>query len=113
MIYSEKGEIMLHYTRRGDISTSTTRSSESSISSLLTYCNWSYSATNHIDMETLKSILKTFNPNYIPYYLRIFNETPYEVISYFLKQHHISKSSIESIYIQLSKLGIRIKYFEL
>ena len=113
MIYSGKGEVMLHYTRRGDISTSTTHTSVNSISSLLTYCNWSYDSTNHIDSETLKSILKTFNPNYIPYYLRIFNETPYEVISYFLKQHHISKSSIESIYIQLSKLGIRIKYFEL
>ena len=101
---------MLQYKRRNttDISISQ-QQNKSNSTPLLTYCNWSYALNYHIDLDTLKEILHSFNQEYIPYYLRIFNETPSRVVKAFLEQYEISKSSLESIYNNLLDSGFKIK----
>jgi len=69
---------MLQYRRRNNINSSK-QQNKSNSTPLLTYCNWSYAPNYHIDLDTLKEILHSFNQEYIPYYLRIFNETPSKV----------------------------------
>jgi len=78
---------------------------------LLTYCNWSYAKEYHINLETLQDILREFNENYIPFYLRIFNETPINVLEAFLNQYHISKATIRSISENLITRGFQVKSF--
>jgi len=101
---------MLQYNRRNrtDISISQ-QQNKSNSTPLLTYCNWSYAPDYHIDLDTLKEILHSFNQEYIPYYLRIFNETPSQVLKAFLEQYEISKSSLESIYNDFLDKGIQVK----
>jgi hypothetical protein len=106
----QKGELMLQYRRRD--STKNTRLEQENqykTSPLLTYCNWSYSSDYHIDLNTLKNILHSFNHEYIPFYLRIFNETPRRVVEAFLEQYQISKSSLESISQSLEADGFKVK----
>jgi hypothetical protein len=101
---------MLQYKRRNSIEKSTPEpSNEPKIAPLLTYCNWSYSSDYHIDLNTLKNILHSFNQEYIPFYLRIFNETPRRVVEAFLEQYQISKSSLESISQSLEADGFKVK----
>jgi len=100
---------MLQYRRRNETDTSTVSYVEESPTPLLTYCNWSYSPDYHIDLTTLQNILRSFNEEYIPYYLRIFNETPSQVLKAFLEQYEISKSSLESIYLNLKDSGVQVK----
>ena len=101
---------MLQYKRRNSIKKSTPQQSNKSIViPLLTYCNWSYSSDYHIDLDTLKNILHSFNQEYIPYYLRIFNETPSRVVEAFLEQYQISKSSLQSISQALEADGFKVK----
>ena len=99
---------MLQYKRRNNKDVSI-ELQESNFSSLLTYCNWSYAPEYHIDLDTLKNILYSFNQEYIPYYLRIFNETPYKVVEAFLEQYNISKKSLEAIYHKLLENGFKVK----
>jgi len=84
---------------------------ESSAMSMLTYCNWSYSPESHIDLGTLKNILRTFNEEYIPFYLRILNETPKQVVEEFLERYKILNSSLQSISNRLRDTGFRVKEF--
>ena len=101
---------MLQYNRRNKIASSISQQQNKSNSSpLLTYCNWSYAPDYHIDLDTLKEILHSFNEEYIPYYLRIFNETPYRVVEAFLEQYEISKSSLQSIFESLESDGFKVK----
>ena len=101
---------MLQYRRRNAIEKSTLAQSNKSMETpLLTYCNWSYSSEYHIDLETLKNILHSFNSEYIPFYLRIFNETPIRVVEAFLEQYQISKSSLEIIVNSLEIDGFKVK----
>jgi len=100
---------MLHYRRRNETKVSTISYVEESPTPLLTYCNWSYAPDYHIDLRTLQNILRSFNEEYIPYYLRIFNETPSQVLQAFLEQYKISKSSLESISNNLLDSGFKIK----
>ena len=100
---------MLQYIRRNEKEVSTASCVEESSTPLLTYCNWSYSPTYHISLDTLQNILCSFNEEYIPYYLRIFNETPRQVVEAFLEQYEISKSSLESISNNLLDNGFKIK----
>jgi hypothetical protein len=101
---------MLHYKRRNAIKISTPQQShEPKIASLLTYCNWSYSSDYHIDLDTLKNILHYFNHEYIPFYLRIFNETPRRVLENFLEQYQISKSSLQTISQSLEADEFKVK----
>ncbi|NOZ90278.1 MAG: hypothetical protein GXO60_03225 [Epsilonproteobacteria bacterium] len=99
---------MLQYKRRNS-KDAFVKSQESNFSPLLTYCNWSYAPDYHIDLETLKEILRSFNQKYIPYYLRIFNETPSKVVKAFLGEYGISKSSLESISNNLLDNGFKVK----
>ena len=99
---------MLQYKRRNSTNNTIHQSSYNS-TTLLTYCNWSYAPDYHIDLDTLKNILNLFDDKYIPYYLRIFNETPYRVVEAFLEQYEISKSSWESIYNDLLDNVIQVK----
>jgi len=104
---------MLQYNRRNKIAPSISQQQNKSNSTpLLTYCNWSYAPDYHIDLDTLKEILHSVNEEYIPYYLRIFNETPYRVVEAFLEQYEISKSSLESIYQDLLNTSIQVKRLE-
>jgi hypothetical protein len=101
---------MLHYNRRNSITALTSHSSDKNLlAPLLTYCNWSYAPDYHIDLDTLKTILHSFNQEYIPFYLRIFNETPSQVVEAFLEQYHISKSSLQSISQSLEADGFKVK----
>jgi hypothetical protein len=101
---------MLQYKRRNttDISISQ-QQNKSNSTPLLTYCNWSYAHEYHIDLDSLKDILHSFNQEYIPYYLRIFNETPSRVVNAFLEQYKISKSSLESIFESFESDGFKVK----
>ena len=100
---------MLQYRRRNTANVSTVNFLEESATPLLTYCNWSYAPDYHIDLTTLQNILRSFNQEYIPYYLRIFNETPYKVVEAFLEQYEISKNSLKIIYQNLLDNELRIK----
>jgi len=101
---------MLQYKRRNSIEKSIPQQSNKAlVTPLLTYCNWSYSSEYHIELETLKNILHSFNHEYIPFYLRIFNETPIRVVEAFLEQYQISKSSLEAISQSLEVDGFKVK----
>jgi len=101
---------MLQYKRRNSIEKSTLQQSNKPlVTPLLTYCNWSYSSEYHIDLNTLQNILRSFNHKYIPFYLRIFNETPSRVVEAFLEQYQISKNSLEFIYNSLIYNGFKVK----
>ena len=101
---------MLQYKRRNSTKFSTSKKINIAPSTpLLTYCNWSYTSDYHIDLNTLKSILNSFNREYIPFYLRIFNETPSRVVEAFLEQYQISKSSLQSISQSLEENGFKVK----
>lgn len=101
---------MLQYKRRNAIKFSTPQQSTKPIvTPLLTYCNWSYSSDYHIDLNTLKNILHSFNQEYIPFYLRIFNETPSRVVETFLEEYQISKTSLQSISQSLEADGFKVK----
>lgn len=101
---------MLQYKRRNSIENLTPKpSTKPLVTPLLTYCNWSYSSDYHIDLNTLKNILHSFNQAYIPFYLRIFNETPRRVVETFLEQYQISKGSLQSIAKSLEADGFKVK----
>jgi len=103
---------MLQYRRRNSKTTLITQDlGEPSALSMLTYCNWSYSPKYHIDLDTLKSILRSFNKEYIPFYLRIFNETPKQVVKEFLEHYNILNSSLQNISKKLKDDGFRVKDF--
>jgi len=101
---------MLQYKRRNSTDVPISQQqNKSNATPLLTYCNWSYAPDYHIDLTTLQNILRYFNEEYIPYYLRIFNETPYRVVEAFLEQYEIFKGSLESIYQELLDNGFKVK----
>ncbi len=101
---------MLQYKRRNSTKVSTSKQVNNPTSTpLLTYCNWSYASEYHIDLNSLKNILYSFNREYIPFYLRIFNETPSRVVESFLEQYQISKSSLESISQSLEENGFKVR----
>jgi hypothetical protein len=102
---------MLHYTRRNKHHSQRLQYESGNIKTvpLLTYCNWSYAPEHHIDLDTLQMILRSFNREYIPFYLRIFNETPSKVLDEFLEQYLIPRNSLQTIYRALKDDGFRIK----
>ena len=103
---------MLQYRRRDSKVKLTQENFENpSAMAMLTYCNWSYSPKSHIDLETLKNILQSFNREYIPFYLRILNETPKELVENFLEQYNILRTSLQGISKELRESGFRVKDF--
>jgi len=103
---------VLQYRRRDSQQTLVSQpQNDITLNPLLTYCNWSYAKEYHIQLETLQDILKNFNENYIPFYLRIFNETPKNILESFLNQHHISKATTQTIYETLIGRNFQLKAF--
>ena len=103
---------MLQYRRRNSkVKLTQNDFGEPSAMAMLTYCNWSYSPKSHIDLETLKTILCSFNKEYIPFYLRILNETPKQLVENFLEQYNILKTSLQNISKELRDNGFRVKDF--
>ncbi|MEA2018634.1 MAG: hypothetical protein U9N59_09310 [Campylobacterota bacterium] len=101
---------MLSYRRRS----STAIASDVNITDvnrfLITYCNWSYASQYHIDESTLVNILTSFNTQYIPFYLRIFNETPLNILTSFIESHNISMQQIQNLHDKLNhRSGLRVK----
>jgi len=82
-----------------------------SVHLLLTYCNWSYPKSSHIDTQTLKHSLNSFQDRYLRYYLRIINETPKGLIYSFMKQEGLDINSLKDIYDTLSSRGFDLREF--
>lgn len=102
---------MLTYRRRGS-SESTTHINVNSNKNIkfLGYCNWSYTKNHHININEAINMLNSFNSIYIPYYIRIFNEMPRDVLYDFIKRNNISYSSIEAVHRNLiERTSFRIK----
>jgi hypothetical protein len=78
---------------------------------LLTYCNWSFDKAYHINLTTLQSILNTYDADYIPFYLRIFNEVPTNVLKSFLSEYTISRSSLKEIHRRLKREEFLVRNF--
>jgi len=76
---------------------------------LLTYCNWSHHRSRHIDVSILRSMLTSFQDNYIHFYLRLINETPRRVVDSFIEQEHLNPHSLENIYEILDYRGFDLK----
>lgn len=109
-ILNIKGVKVLSYKRRNSTTISNTIDDTSANNSLLTYCNWSYASQYHINESTLVSILTSFNTKYIPFYLRIFNETPLNILNIFIKLHNINMQQIKNIHDKLNnRSGLRVK----
>jgi hypothetical protein len=77
---------------------------------ILTYCNWNYRKNNHIDSSELVSILQKFNKTKLPYYVRIFNETPISTIQHFIDNNNISDDDLKNIWSKTVNIsGIRLQ----
>ena len=76
---------------------------------LLTYCNWSHDRSRHISELTLKDMLSRFQDRYIPFYLRIINETPRRVVDSFIEQEHLDSHILEEIYQTLDNRGFDLR----
>ena len=101
---------MLAYRRRNSTTIVQNISNTSTNNSLITYCNWSYASQYHIDENRLVSILNLFDINYVPFYLRIFNETPLDILIEFAESHNISIQQIKTIHNQLNhRDGLRVR----
>ncbi|MEA2050726.1 MAG: hypothetical protein U9O56_08360 [Campylobacterota bacterium] len=101
---------MLSYRRRNSTAIVSDANITNVSKSLITYCNWSYASKYHIDESTLVNILTSFNTQYIPFYLRIFNETPLDILTSFIESHNISMQQIQNLHDKLNhRSGLRVK----
>lgn len=79
----------------------------------LCYCNWSYIKEKHLKEEDALKIFEEFDKIKMPFYVRIFNEMPINVLNNFLEHNLIEKEKVIDIYNQLKKnTSIRIKDYE-
>lgn len=77
---------------------------------ILTYCNWNYDRKYHLTSKELKSILKKFDRSKIPYYIKIFNETPVSTIQYFIDNNNLTDNDLKVIWSKVANLrGIRLR----
>jgi len=76
---------------------------------LLTYCNWTNHRSRHITEITLRSMLTSFQDKYIPFYLRMINETPRRVVDSFIEQEHLNSHILEDIYHILDNRGFDLR----
>lgn len=100
---------ILQYRRRN--SNAPTPTVTSTLHPILTYINWSYDKNRQINKETLKNILSEFKEDYTHIYLRLFNETPKQIINSFLEQEDLDPASLEQIYTTLSCRGFDLRSF--
>lgn len=108
---------MLQYTRRSEIVPTALKSNsnadynkELADNPILTYCNWNYEKKHHLTSKKLKSIIKRFDIKKLPYYVRIFNETPVNKIQYFIDKNHLKDDDLRNIWTKVSNIkGIKLK----
>lgn len=108
---------MLQYIRRSEniprVSYSSNRiSSEIELNNnpILTYCNWNYDRKYHLTSKKLKSILKRFDASKIPYYVKIFNETPISTVQNFIDNNNLTDNDLKAIWLKVSNIrGIRLQ----
>ena len=82
---------------------------DSCVPGLVGFCNYSYECQSHIDTETLRNILLSFNENYIYLYLRIFNEATPTLLRSFMELENINSANIISIYQTLFNRGFDLR----
>ncbi|MEA3383635.1 MAG: hypothetical protein U9Q20_03035 [Campylobacterota bacterium] len=108
---------MLQYTRRFEVTPKTISSvngvsaeSELDNNPILTYCNWNYGKKHHLTSKKLKLIIKEFDSTKIPYYVRVFNETPIATIQYFIDSSNLSDNDLKDIWLKISNIrGLRLR----
>jgi len=98
---------MLHYRRRNSTKPIPTR--RINRHPLLTYINWSYDQSRHLNSQQLREMLTQFNESYAHLYIRLFNEVPREVIYSYLRQERIDIRVLANIYQATSQLGIDLR----
>ena len=99
---------MLHYRRRNR-DEPLPMQQNNSVPALVGFCNYSYDRQNHIDRETLRNILLSFNEDYIYLYLRIFNEASSVMLRSFMELENINPQSLISIYRTLLDRGFDLR----
>ncbi len=99
---------MIQYRRRNSNTPLQHRDSEP-VHLLLAYCNWSYPRDNHINIQTLRSMLSQYQEEYTLLYLRIINETPCGLISSFIEHEQLNSNILEDIHGRLRIRGFDIR----
>ena len=101
---------MLRYRRRN--STEPVPARRMNRHPLLTYINWSYDQSRHLDERQLREMLTQFDERYAHLYMRLFNEVPREVLFSYLDQEGIKSSVLADIHQAVRRLGIDLRSFE-
>ena len=78
---------------------------------LLTYVNWSYDRSQHLDEERLGELLGRFDETYGHIYIRLFNEVPRDLVLSFMLQEGIDESRLAHIYHSMNRLGADLRPF--
>lgn len=104
---------MLTYVRRADYRTERimppSEEKKAKAHPIVGYCNWSYSKKHQIAEEVLVAGFQSYQRKMLPYYVRIFNETPIEVAVDFFTKKGIAKKNIQYIFNKsLENSGIRL-----
>ena len=100
---------MLQYRRRNSTAAAPRR--RSIRHPLLTYVNWSYDRSQHLDEERLRQLLREFDEAYGHIYMRLFNEIPRETLLSFMQQEGIEESRLDHIYRSMIHLGADLRAF--
>lgn len=82
---------------------------------ILTYCNWNYDKKYHLTSKKLKSILKRFDDSKIPFYIKIFNETPIPMTQYFIDNNNLTDNDLKAIWSKVSSIRgiiLRVSFWE-
>jgi len=101
---------MLHYRRRNSTEPAPARRMHRH--PLLTYLNWSYDRSRHLDMQQLREILAQFDERYAHIYLRLFNEVPREIVSSFMREESIDERVLAELYHAMLRLGADLRPLE-
>lgn len=101
---------MLHYRRRNSTEPAPVR--RMNHHPLLTYLNWSYDRSRHLNAQQLREILTQYDEQYAHLYMRLFNEVPRDIVSSYLREEGIDNSVLADIYQAMSRLGIDLRPFE-
>ena len=99
---------MLQYRRRNSTEPVPTPQG-SPVHALVSFCNYSYDRSGHVNTSMLRSLLSSFNESYIHLYLRLFNEANPALIRSFMEHEHISRSNVLHIYHILNERGYDLR----
>lgn len=73
---------------------------------VIAYCNWSFDKKHHISENELENALHRFDKKCIPYYVRLFDEAPADLLLDFTETHSITKKEMKLIY-RATRFNIR------